>query len=325
MGAYLKKFLYKYINNRFSRFLFKMIGLMWTEYSIYIWIAFVTCGAIILLFIGILLPFLLSTKNMSFFYVENPSISDMIRIILEDRNNFENIFSPAAALFSGMSSLAAVILLFWQINIVNLQRKDANRATLDRWVYQMSLTKTEIIKEILVKSGQVSGRKAFHHFCYIIDNAFTIFKNKDSYNNITSESNLLYDFYEYVHDISNNTAYLDDLIEETDNVISELSSYTLNTYFHNVYTTLKMIFDDKNITTDEKKYYMRIYRSQFTQQELKVIYIHALTTKDDGELKFKNLIEETGFFHSLNKKFMPLEITESKFPDIGYQDSAFKS
>ena len=91
MGAYLKKFLYKYINNRFSRFLFKMIGLMWTEYSIYIWIAFVTCGAIILLFIGILLPFLLSTKNMSFFYVENPSISDMIRIILEDRNNFENI------------------------------------------------------------------------------------------------------------------------------------------------------------------------------------------------------------------------------------------
>ena len=323
--AYFKKKAYKYINNRFSRFIFKMISFMWAQYSIYIWIAFVVGGAIILLFFGILFPFLFSDKNMSFFCIENQNASDMIKIILEDRDNFENIFSPAVALFSGMSSLAAIILLFWQINIVNLQRKDANRATLDRWIYQMSLTKTEIIKEILAKSGKISGRKAFHHFCYIIDNALSIFKNKDSYDIIVSESTPLYNFYEYVHAISNNNNYFGDLIKEIDNVISESSSHTLNPYFHNVYTTLKMIFEDKNITIDEKKYYMRIYRSQFTQQELKVIYIHALTTKDDGELKFKKLIEETGFLHSLNKKFMPLEITESKFPDLGYQDSAFKS
>lgn len=316
-------------NNKFTRLLLRMANWiiydLWNAYRLYIIVVLVVFGTIILLFVGILLPFLLSDKNMSFFYIENPSISDMIRLIMEDRDNFENIFSPAAALFSGMSSLAAIILFILQINIVNLQRKDMNRATLDRWIYQMSLTKTEIIKEVLAESGRISGRKAFYLFCHVIDTAFLIFKDKNSYIDIGQEDSPLYNFYMYASYISGDVNYLQDLIEELDNAISEQSSYTLNFYFHNVYTTLKMIYEDKNITKDEQKYYMRIYRSQFTQQELKVIYIHALTVKDDGELKFKNLVEKTGFFHSFNKKFMPLEITASKFPDLGYHEGAFQS
>lgn len=314
--------------NKFTRLLLRMVNWiiydLWNTYRLYIILVFVVFGTIILLFVGILLPFLLSDKNMSFFYIDNPSISDMIKLIMEDRDNFENIFSPAAALFSGMSSLAAIILLFWQINIVNLQRKDINRATLDRWVYQMSLTKAEIIKEVLAESGRISGRKAFYLFCHVIDTAFLIFKNK-KHIDTDQEDLLLYAFYIYTYNISGNVNYLRNFIEEIDNTISILSSHTLNFYFHNVYTTLKMIYEDKNITKDEQKYYMRIYRSQFTQQELKVIYIHALTVKDDGELKFKNLVEKTGFFHSFNKKFMPLEITASKFPDLGYHEGAFQS
>lgn len=331
MRENFKFFLDRHINtnNKFTRFLINISNWivydLWSQYKLYICIILITCGSIILIFIGILFPFLLSEKNMSVFYIKNPDFSDMIRIILEDRDNFENIFSPAAALFSGISSLAAVILLFWQINIVNLQRKDTNRAILDRWVYQMSLTKTEIIKEILEHSGQVSGRKAVHYFCQIIDRALIVFKDNDRDNNIEAESISFHVFYKYIKNASGDNMRIGDVVKKIDTFISKRSLNTLNSYFHNVYTTLKIIYDDRNITKNERQYYMRIYRSQFTQQELKIIYIHALIVKDDGELKFKNLIENTGFLHSLNKEFIPLEITEENFPGFGYSAGAFKS
>lgn len=110
-----------------------------------------------------------------------------------------------------------------------------------------------------------------------------------------------------------------------DLTISKISSYTINSYYHNVYTTLKMIYEDTNITYKERRYYMRIYRSQFTHVELGIIYIHALTIKDDNELKFKNIIEKTGFFHSFNNKPIWIKTIEEKFPEISYKASAFRS
>lgn len=78
--------------------------------------------------------------------------------------------------------------------------------------------------------------------------------------------------------------------------ISKITHGTLSPFFHNVYTTLKMIEDNKYLTIEDKNNYFRMIRSHFTQPEFFLIYYHALVYNDDGERKFKKLIEDTCFF-----------------------------
>ena len=96
-------------------------------------------------------------------------------------------------------------------------------------------------------------------------------------------------------------------------------------FYHNVYTTLKMIKCNDLIDEDEKNNYLRIFRAQFSQYEFAIIYYHALVHMDKHEntYKFKKLIEDTCFFHSLADNFLFANITADSFPDYGYKQSAF--
>lgn len=331
MGDFLKRFFASHLDSetRFCRYMLKAIYWIIDDfiYSIKIYFKFllIIIGAGCLFIAGILLPFLVSEKNMLFFDIQNPNIFDMIKIILEDRSNFDKIFAPASALFSGISSLVAVILLFLQVNMISHQRREANKSILDRWIYQMSLAKTELIKEITVNSGEITGSQSFKYFSQIINNALNILADRDYYAVIQSSKSDIDDLYEYIYDMMFTKYDITKIIWGIDLTISKISSYTINSYYHNVYTTLKMIYEDTNITYKERRYYMRIYRSQFTHVELGIIYIHALTIKDDNELKFKNIIEKTGFFHSFNNKPIWIKTIEEKFPEISYKASAFRS
>ena len=156
-------------------------------------------------------------------------------------------------------------------------------------------------------------------------------KNKPSANNLKKESFLdmaFNIFFKSIEDAINRSNFMANItVIEINKYIEKSTKGTMSPFFHNVYTTLKMIYGNKDLTFEDKQDYFRMFRSHFSQPEFVILYYHALLYEDHGEMKFKQLIEDTCFFHSLIQNYLPIKVKiyddDIEVNSFGYSYRAF--
>lgn len=259
-----------------------------------------------------------------------------------DREQLQNIFSPIAAFFSGLSAIATSYLIYLQMKTIEKNDIEANKLSFERQFFLMFQLRNEIVSSLRNEypnfDGQIEGKNNFFIFYNVLHSLFCRFfwKEKltkdyiegkypeaDKIVQIISEQpgmRLLLDV-----DWSTSTQRVLPIYKSIIEAASEYNSHMFSPYFHNVYTTLKLINDNSTLDKQEKDNYIRLFRAQLTQHEFMLIYLHALQHVDTHEkkCKFKDLIENTCFFHSLLDEFIFIESKDKEF-ELRYKRSAFE-
>lgn len=285
---------------------------------------FSVAGLAFILFVSPVFLYILPDDNIKMIGMYNPSPSDIFIFLISKLSNWEAIFSPADVFFSGLSALGSFYLIYLQLKTIKEEKNSTQKSIFSALISQMFLLKSNILKSITFIDKKIASEDTFYVLSDIIDNSFFIYINKSN-EDIRYRSDIEHKVYNNIYSIASTEDSIIKILDVINYEINRVTKFTLNAYFHNIYATLKMINDNNIITMQEKDTYILMFCSQFTQQELKVIYIHALIPDANNGLKLKKLIEETGFFRSFNERGMPFNITDENFPGLGYSAGAFKS
>lgn len=259
------------------------------------------------------------------FIDQHMNVLTSLEISLIDSGKYDTIFQPVIALFSAIGIIFASITLMKQMrtSIMNNFNNQINMMTAMR----TDIANTVIFSEqpdnyILEYKDYKVGKFVFS---MLIDRI--IIKGVMQKGGPIDIDNILYQDTSIellkVFCKDGSEQCMEKFIYFVNKKIKDMTHGTLAPFFHNVYTTLKMIYENKNLTKNEKNEYIRMVRSHFSQPEFLLIYYHALTYADDEKRKFKKLIENTCFFHSLIQEGIPIKINEDIYPNLGYKLSAF--
>lgn len=271
---------------------------------------------------------------MESFLGENHRLFTSIEISLADVSKYESLFSPAAAFFAGAAALFTAVVLYKQINMAKLQKEESIKNMFHEQLNMMISMRTDIANSIILirQDGKKEvGKSAFYT---IVDEIYNEEKEnieKKTDNSQASFMDILFNriretIEKELRGIKNKNSIARRKITYINKKIEESTKGTLSPFFHNVYTTLKMIDGNKNLTSEDKQDYLRMFRSHFSQPEFVIIYYHALFFNDYGEMKFKQLIEDTCFFHSLIHDYIPFKVAiceEDTREKLGYSYRAF--
>lgn len=254
--------------------------------------------------------------------IYNPSIFNKITFLFTEYENWENLFSPAAVFFTGLSAISTLFLIYLQITIIRDQDISSKKSIFIKCMEQMFTSRNNIINSLSSIDKSYSGIKIFHRLDEIINNSFLMYGKRTFCQR--GRENYEFVFYTSIYNLikkRNNT--IPAIFSNIEKFLDFFSNHTLNPYFHNVYATLKMIDESKVLTKSEKEQYLMMLRSQFTQQEFNVIYAHALIYKDNGSRKFKRVIENTSFFHSFHNVYLKKYIDNNMSKEFSYREKAF--
>ena len=241
-----------------------------------------------------------------------------LEISLMDSGKYDTIFQPVTAIFSVIGIIFTSITLIKQIKLSLINN-------FNNQLDMMVTMRTDIANSVIFDDNPDDYKRNYNDY-KIGKSVFTIiideiikkeFMRKGMYMNFNDIFCINADSY------TEHERLMCIVINNIDDKISKMTHGTLSPLFHNVYTTLKMIHENNELTKYEKNNYFRMIRSHFSQQEFLLIYYHALVHNDSGERKFKKLIEDTCFFHSLIKEGIPILINSDDYPNLGYKLSAF--
>lgn len=286
---------------------------------------------------GCVESFLGENYRLFTFLGENHRLFTSIETSLADVSKYESLFSPAAAFFAGAAALFTAVVLYKQINMAKLQKEESIKNMFHEQLNMMISMRTDIVNSIVYidkDEKQEIGKSVFYTIVDEIYNEEKGDKNIDEENTKQPSSfidNLFSIISETICGILKNAINENDCIARSKIVninkkIEKSTKGTMSPFFHNVYTTLKMINGNKNLTSEDKQDYLRMFRSHFSQPEFVIIYYHALFFNDYGEMKFKQLIEDTCFFHSLMHDYIPFKVAiceEDTREKLGYSYKAF--
>ncbi|MDU4375820.1 putative phage abortive infection protein [Bilophila wadsworthia] len=247
-------------------------------------------------------------------------------------DNLENVFSPVGAFFSALASGATFFLIYWQFKEADKRDQEFQIQLFENKFFQLINIHRDNVKNINYsftrreRPYSYHGPQAFYAFynmfCYICTHiSQSNFMHTASDIIISSSLNKM--IKESIMDFSFSS---DESLKISEEILCQEIKYQLNMYYHNIYVILKYIDDNTN---DEKrrKRYLRIFRSQISVYEYIMIYYHAAIHKenDNDELRFKKLIEKTGFFHNMEKNLIvDLDKNGQQFL-TRYDESAFRS
>lgn len=270
-------------------------------------------------------------------FVKIPFIPEFWLNTVSNIDNLENIFSPVAAFFGGLSAVGTIYLIYLQIILTKKQEIDVRRNIFESQLGQMFQMKNELVK---ILSIDVSGKKYENYYLFelLYGIIFHLMKKYSDSGVVKSgnftrggikdieilslfEENIEEEFGMLYTDEIPQTLRVRTLLVAIEDTLNNQFGFILSPFYHNVYTVLKMIESNKDISKNEKMNYMRMFRTQFSQYEFSLIYFHALAHE---EKKFKELIEKTCFFHSLAHGFIFIDLTEEVYPEFGYKKSAFE-
>ena len=246
--------------------------------------------------------------------------------------NLENVFSPVGAFFSALAAGATFFLIFWQFKEADKREEEFQVQLFENKFFQLINIHRDNVKIIYYgftkrrRDYQYSGQQAFYAFynmfCYtcrtiskknFMDSSSDILISA-SLEKIINEQDMLFDFSS------------DETLKISETILCQETNYQLNMYYHSIYVVLKFI-DDNVQEKSRRKRYLRIFRAQISVYEYLMIYYHAAIHKeyDNDELRFKKLIEDTGFFHNMEKHLI-VDLDEHGRPFLTrYADSAFLS
>lgn len=280
-------------------------------------------------------------------FIEMSFLPDFWLRVFRDISNLENVFSPVAAFFGGLSAFGTTILIYLQIKLNKKQEQDVRRNIFENQIGQMFLIKNEIIKSLSVEPlpGEIYKDRHVFEFLYECayyllfhyleedklkkqENSFGKTEKNKAIESVLSPANdgdgQLYNDHKGGK-VTVKRMSVNSILKLIENKLNREFKYMLSPFYHNVYATLKMINSNTEISDIERSNYMRMLRSQFTQHEFLLIFFHALAY---DEKKFKQLIEDTCFFHSLVQDYIPIkdliyEKIDAKKENFGYSYRAF--
>ena len=249
---------------------------------------------------------------MSFLDANDAYITS-VKISLSNPNKFDSFFSPAAAFFAGIGSLFTAIVLYKQIGMAKLQKEESIKTIFHEQLNMMM--RTDITSSVIFVRQDGHSEIGKSVFSTLIDSIYSEIidkdKNKPSKKHLEKESflDMVFDaFFKAIENAIKRSNFMTNItVVEINKYIEKSTKGTMSPFFHNVYTTLKMIEGNKYLTFEDKQDYFRMFRSHFSQPEFVIIYYHALLYNDYGEMKFKQLIEDTCFFHSLIQNYLPIK------------------
>lgn len=286
----------------------------------------------------------------SSFFTHNWSPLTSLDISLSNQDKYDSLFSPAAALLSGISTILTGIVLILQYKAtknqitatelqyksINIQKEESIINNFNSQLNMMIAMRTDITKSVVLvdDKGKVDiGKTVFYT---LVEKMYgSVNKKKNRFWDTTvqpSKDDIDSIFDDLLEKISSlillNEKELNTILIDTNSRIEKITKGTLSPFFHNVYTLLRIINENDYLSTDEKNKYFRMVRSHFSQAEFILIYYHALTHIDEGERKFKKLIEDTCFFHSIIQDYIPIKVPiyddyKNKKHKIGYSYRAF--
>lgn len=284
------------------------------------------------------------------FLGHNWNILTSLDISLSNPDKYDSLFSPAAALLSGIGTILTGIVLILQAaatknqmtatklqyESINIQKEESIINNFNSQLNMMIAMRTDITKSVVLvdDKGKVDiGKTVFYT---LVEKMYgSVNKKKNRFWDTTlqpSKDDIDSIFDDLLEKISSlillNEKELNTILIDTNNRIEKITKGTLSPFFHNVYTLLRIINENNYLSTDEKNKYFRMVRSHFSQAEFILIYYHALTHIDEGERKFKNLIEDTCFFHSIIQDYIPIKVPiyddyKNKKYKLGYSYRAF--
>ena len=228
----------------------------------------------------------------------------------DDRGTFGDMFGAVNALFSGLAFAGLIITLIMQHEELGLQREEISQTN-----DELAAQRKEFEAQTTTMKIQRFENTLFNLLSLqqkIVDNLF--FEPKDSADT-TPESKG-----RYVFDSLYNSVVMyfgggmqDHILGIKGMITHEDSIYAykhcsgisvLDHYFRHLYRIFKYI-DDSPLIEDKDRYnYACIVRAQLSDYELLVLFYNALNVDDDGELKFKRLIETYAVFNNIRKDML---------------------
>ena len=226
----------------------------------------------------------------------------LINFDVKDRGTYGDMFGPVNALFSGFAFAGLIITLVMQHDELGLQRKEliqtnkelaAQREQFTAQTKTMQIQRFEntLFNMLSLQQGIVNGLefipKNVNEKSYKGKYVFEYFyNNKFTGSNITGIKQLI----RLGNDVS---MYLH---------VPDISIF--DSYFRHLYRIYKYIDESPLIDDSERYDYSSIVRAQLSEYELLVLFYNALTINDNGEFKFKRLIEKYAIFNNIRDSML---------------------
>ena len=228
----------------------------------------------------------------------------------DKRGTFGDMFGAVNALFSGLAFAGLIITLIMQHEELGLQRQEIAQTN-----KELEAQRKEFKAQTTTMKIQRFENTLFNLLSLqekIVDNLF--FEPKDSADP-TPESKGRYVFDSLYNSVvmcfgasgQDNINGIKGMIIHEDNINAYKHCNgisVLDHYFRHLYHIFKYI-DDSPLIEDKDRYnYACIVRAQLSDYELLVLFYNALNVDDNGELKFKRLIETYAVFNNIREEML---------------------
>ena len=230
--------------------------------------------------------------------------------ILKKGFNYADLFEPVNALFSGLAFAGLIITLIMQHDELGLQRKElvqtnkelaAQREQFTAQTKTMQIQRFEntLFNMLSLQQGIVNSLEFIP-----TDGADTtpICKGRTVFDVFYNTKITRFEFVDV-----DNILGIKGLIRADNDVnaylhVSDISIF--DSYFRHLYRIFKYIDESPLIDDSERYDYSSIVRAQLSEYELLVLFYNALTINDNGEFKFKRLIEKYAILNNIRDSML---------------------
>lgn len=209
---------------------------------------------------------------------------------------FGDKFSAINSLFSGLAFAGVIATLWMQKEDLKIQQKEfeeqmkiQNIQRFENTLFNMLSIQQAIVNELhyIPKDGaeaapETKGRSVFDFF---YNTKITYFGN--------GVNDRILGIKDFIKEKNNAKVYVD---------VDELSIF--DSYFRHLYRIFKYIDESTLIENVQRYNYACIVRAQLSDNELLMLFYNALNIHEDGEYKFKNIIERYAIFNNLRENML---------------------
>lgn len=249
---------------------------------------------IILLFTGVLLVWALTFL----LYIPYPDG--------RDRGTFGEMFGAVNALFTGLAFAGLIITLYIEHREYKEQNTTSKILRFENTLFNLLSIQLNITNNLYYSDGYNHHNEGENPFDFVYNKAI-MFKENPQNMNIRGING-------YIKSNDKISAY-----------INAPGIEIFDHYFRHLYRIFKYI-DESPLIKDQDRYnYTCIVRAQLSESELLMLFYNALNVKDDGEYKFKNLIEKYALFNNIRKEKLARQDDAAQYDTSAYTYQELKN
>ena len=241
-----------------------------------------------------------------------------------ERGTFGDMFGAVNALFSGLAFAGLIVTLIMQHDELKLQREEISQTNKElaaqkkEFEEQNKTLKVQRFENTLFNLLAMQQRIVEGLIFLPYDGAdttpptkgisiFDMFYNKKTVRFKYLNENAIYGIKDLIRCKKNIYVYRD---------VRDIS--ILDSYFRHLYRIFKYIDESSLIEDNERYEYTCIVRAQLSDYELLMLFYNALANDDNGESKFKRLIEKYAIFNNLRQELLANETDAKLYEEPAY-------